>query len=85
MDVCFSLGIPMTPKKHFKIKFTISFFLHWLVQLVRKEEKDEPMNDEDAADDEHGQVKKQEEGLSWTCSYFLWWVTMGLEKVFFLL
>ena len=34
------------------------------MQLVRKEEKDEPMNDEDAADDEHGQVKKQEEGLS---------------------
>lgn len=29
---------------------------------VRKDEKDEPMNDEDAADDEHGQVKKQEEG-----------------------
>lgn len=33
---------------------------------VRKDEKDEPMNDEDAADDEHGQVKKQEEGPAWT-------------------
>ena len=33
------------------------------MQLVRKEEKDEPMNDEDAADDEHGQVKKDSHEL----------------------